>query len=56
MDSQFKAPESVSEADYVIQTGFLQYSATVVDTKIGKDKFTEVVIKPLHHLSNVYIK
>ena len=55
VDTQFEAPESVSEADDVMQTGFLQYSATVVDTEIGRDQFTEVVIKPLHHLSNIYI-
>ena len=55
VDSQFEAPESVSEDDDVMQTGFLQYSATVVDTEIGKDQFTEVVIKPLHHLSNIYV-
>ena len=55
VDSQFEAPESVSKVDDVMQTGFLQYSATVVDTEIGKDQFTEVVIKPLHHLSNIFI-
>ena len=55
VDSQFEAPESVSEDDDVMQTGFLQYSATVVDTEIGKDQFTEVVIKPLHHLSDIYV-
>ena len=38
----------------VSQTGFLQYEATVTDVKIGRDSFTEVLIKPKHQLSNIY--
>ena len=55
VDSQLSVPTSLATDDDVTKTGFLQYSATVVDTKIGRDQFTEVIIKPLHKLSNIYV-
>ena len=39
----------------IIKTGILEYEATVHDTSMGHDHFTTVVIKPKHHLSNVYV-
>ena len=42
-----------SEED-VSNNGILEYEATVKDVKIGRDHFTEVLIKPKHHLTNIY--
>ena len=39
----------------VTRSGILGYQATVNDVKIGHDKFTEVLIEPKHHLSNIYV-
>ena len=39
----------------IIKTGILEYEAAVHDTSMGHDHFTTVVIKPKHHLSNVYV-
>ena len=55
VDSTLSVPTSVPSDGDVMQTGFLQYSATVVDPKIGRDQFTEVIIKPLHHLTNIFV-
>ena len=48
-----KNPEKI-ESD-IIKTGILEYSASVHDTPMGQDHFTTVIIKPKHHLTNVYI-
>ena len=39
----------------IIKTGILEYSASVHDTSMGHDHFTTVIIKPKHHLTNVYV-
>ena len=39
----------------VASSGILDYTATVKDVKIGRDQFTEVLIEPKHHLSNIYV-
>ena len=44
---------SQSEED-VSNNGILEYEATVKDVKIGRDHFTEVLITPKHHLTNIY--
>ena len=48
-----KNPEKI-ESD-IMKTGILEYSASVHDTSMGHDHFSTVIIKPKHHLSNVYI-
>ena len=45
---------STQSEQAVSRTGFLEYEATVKDVKIGRDSFTEVLIKPKHNLSNIY--
>ena len=42
-----------SEED-VSNNGILEYEATVQDVKIGRDHFTEILITPKHHLTNIY--
>ena len=46
---------STQSTDDVTNSGILQYQATVKDVKIGRDDFTEVLIEPKHHLSNIYV-
>ena len=46
---------SAQSTDDVTNSGILQYQATVKDVKIGRDDFTEVLIEPKHHLSNIYV-
>ena len=41
--------------DNILKTGYLKYTAMVIDSKIGRDKFTEVKIMPAHHLSNIFV-
>ena len=48
------ASTSTQSEQEVSHTGILEYEATVKDVKIGRDSFTEVLIKPKHHLSNIY--
>ena len=48
------ASTSTPSEDHVSRIGFLEYEATVKDVKIGRDDFTEVLITPTHHLSNIY--
>ena len=48
------ASTSTQSNEDISNTGFLQYEATVKDVKIGRDQFTEVLIKPKHHLTNIY--
>ena len=54
MDSDLDVSESSETTESFIQSGFLQYTASVKDVKIGRDPFTEVVITPNHHLTGVY--
>ena len=49
------ASTSTPAEEDVSQSGFLQYEASVKDVKIGRDSFTEVLITPKHHLSNIYV-
>ena len=46
---------SAQSEDSVTNSGILQYQATVNDVEIGRDDFTEVLIEPKHHLSNIYV-
>ena len=50
----FESTSSQSE-DHVTNSGILQYQATVRDVKIGRDDFTEVLIEPKHHLTNIFV-
>jgi len=43
-----------SEKD-VLHHGILKYEAAVKDVKIGRDHFTEILITPKHHLTNIYV-
>ena len=55
VNADFTAGASDASDSNLMKTGFLQYSATVVDPRIGHDQFTEVMIRPSHHLSNIYV-
>ena len=46
---------STQSEDNVTNSGILEYHATVKDVKIGRDDFTEVLIEPKHHLTNIYV-
>ena len=46
---------STQSEDNVTNSGILQYQATVKDVKIGHDDFTEVLIEPKHHLTNIFV-
>ena len=48
------ASTSTQSEEDVSNNGILEYEATVKDVKIGRDHFTEVLIKPKHHLTNIY--
>ena len=48
------ASASTPAEEDLSHSGFLQYEATVNDVKIGRDSFTEILITPKHHLSNIY--
>ena len=48
------ASTSTPSEEGVSKNGILEYEATVQDVKIGRDHFTEVLIKPKHHLTNIY--
>ena len=50
----FGSTSSQSE-DHVTNSGLLQYQAIVRDVKIGRDDFTEVLIEPKHHLTNIFV-
>ena len=55
VDDTLKVTPTVQTDDNILKTGFLKYEATVMDSKIGLDKFTEVLIKPSHHLSSIFV-
>ena len=56
VNSQLTVPNSSAQSDQAVtRSGILEYQATVKDVKIGHDKFTEVLIEPKHHLSNIYV-
>ena len=56
VDSELKiSSTSTQSEDNVTNSGILQYQATVKDVKIGRDDFTEVLIDPNHHLTNIYV-
>jgi len=46
---------STQSEDHVTNSGILEYRATVKDVKFGRDYFTEVLIEPRHHLTNIYV-
>ena len=48
------ASTSTQSEENVSQNGILEYEATVNDVQIGHDHFTEVLITPKHHLTNIY--
>ena len=48
------ASTSTPSEEGASRNGILEYEATVQDVKIGRDHFTEVLIKPKHHLTNIY--
>ena len=56
VDSELTMTSSSAQSeDSVTNSGILQYQATVKDVKIGHDDFTEVLIEPKHHLTNIYV-
>ena len=54
VDSDLDVDELSETTESLTQSGFLQYTAVVSDVKIGRDQYTEVVIRPNHHLTGVY--
>ena len=48
------ASTSTQSEEDVSNNGILEYEATVKDVKIGRDHFTQVLITPKHHLTNIY--
>ena len=54
MNSDLNVSETSETTESFTESGFLQYTATVSDVKIGRDPYTEVVITPNHHLTGVY--
>ena len=54
MNSQLTVASPVETNDDVTVTGILHYEASVIDSKIGQDEYTEVIITPKHHLTNIY--
>ena len=48
------ASTSTQSEEDVSHNGILEYEATVKDVKIGRDHFTEILITPKHHLTNIY--
>ena len=54
INSKLTVGSSTPAEEDVAHSGFLQYEATVKDVKIGRDSFTEVLITPKHHLSNIF--
>ena len=56
VDSQLSLSSTSTQSEgHVTNSGILQYQATVRDVKIGRDDFTEVLIQPKHHLTNIYV-
>jgi len=53
-DLTVSSTSTLSE-DEVSNSGILEYQATIKDVKIGRDDFTEVLIEPKHHLTNIYV-
>ena len=53
-DLTLSSTSTLSE-DEVTNSGILEYQATIKDVKIGRDDFTEVLIEPKHHLTNIYV-
>ena len=54
MNTQLTVASPVTTNDDLTFTGILHYETTVIDPKIGRDEYTEVIIVPKHRLSNVY--
>ena len=54
VNTQLTVASPVETNDDVTLTGILHYEATVIDPKIGHDEYTEIIITPKHHLSNIY--
>ena len=54
MNTQLTVASPVETSDDVTITGILHYEATVIDPTIGNDEYTEIIITPKHHLSNIY--
>ena len=54
VDSDLMVDEILETEEALTKSGFLQYNAKVNDVQIGHDKYTEIVITPNHHLTNVY--
>ena len=54
VNSHLAVGELSATEESFTKSGFLEYTASVSDVKIGRDQFTEVVITPKHHLSNVF--
>ena len=54
MNSQLTVASPVETNEDVTVTGILHYEASVIDSKIGQDEYTEVIITPKHHLTNIY--
>ena len=54
MNSELSVASALTTDNDVIQTGVLYYTATVIDPTIGRDQYTEVIITPSHHLTNIY--
>ena len=54
MNTQLTVASPVETNDDVTITGILHYEAIVIDPTIGRDEYTEIIITPKHHLSNIY--
>ena len=54
MNTELSVASALETEDDVIRTGVLHYTATVIDPTIGRDQYTEVIITPSHHLTNIY--
>ena len=50
MNTKLTVANQVETNDDVTLTGILHYEAK----KIGQDEYTEVIITPKHHLTNIY--
>ena len=54
MNTELSVASALETEDDVIRTGVLHYTATVIDPTIGRDQYTEVIVTPSHHLTNIY--
>ena len=53
INSDLTVASSSTQSEDLSHNGILEYEATVKDVKIGRDRFTEVLITPKHHLTRV---